>query len=292
MSITATTGILQMSADEYHADPASVPSLSASIASILCKETPAHAWVNHPKLNPNFRREEKPHFDLGTIVHELLLEGHTDSLVAIDADNYRTKIAQEERDAAYAAGKTPILARELPRITEMVDAISGQLALHEADPPLFTDGQAELTLMWEEPGGVVCRSRVDWIRDDRAALDDLKTTGRSADPAKCSRSIFDLSYDVRAAFYLRGCEVLGLGSPEFRWCFIETEPPYALSVLSPPADVLTIGRKKVQYAVDLWRRCLERNEWPAYTTRVAYPELPAWEEARWLEKELREEMAA
>ena len=52
-------GIYGMSEDCYHADPADAPSLSASIAKILIAETPLHAWTAHPKLNPNFVREEK-----------------------------------------------------------------------------------------------------------------------------------------------------------------------------------------------------------------------------------------
>lgn len=287
-------GIHAIPADEYHADNiADTPTLSATIATTLCAQTPAHAWANHPKLNPNYEREEKPHYDLGTIVHQLLLEGHTNSLVAIDADNYRTNAAKEERDAAYAAGLTPILVRELPRVQAMVDAVTDRLAGHEADPPLFSDGLAERTLVWEEAGGVVCRARLDWLRDDRAAIDDLKTTGRSADPEACSRMLFGLGYDVRASFYLRGlAAVVGpvvAGMAEFRWCFIETEPPYALSVVSPGPDVLAVGDAKVEYAINRWRECLKADVWPGYPTRVCYAELPAWEEARWLAKEIRED---
>jgi hypothetical protein len=285
--------LLTISADEYHADPSEIPSLSSSIAAILCQQSPAHAWAAHPKLNPNFERTDKTAFDLGTTVHQLLLEGHTDSIVAIDADNYRTKAAQEERDAAYAAGRTPMLVKELPRVQAMVEAVTSQLARHEADPPLFKDGKAEQTLMWEEDGGVVCRARIDWIRDDLTAVDDLKSVGRSADPDSCVRAIATHGYDLKAAFYLRGLwETLeGAPPPAFRWCFVETDPPYALSVIAPSAAMLELGRKKCDYAINLWRRCLDRDEWPGYTTKVAYAETPAWDEAKWLEKELREEMA-
>jgi len=36
-------GIFEYTADVYHADPCPKPSLSASIAHILCSQSPAHA---------------------------------------------------------------------------------------------------------------------------------------------------------------------------------------------------------------------------------------------------------
>ena len=289
MTEKSNIGIFTIAAGDYHADPVDPPSLSASVATILCTRSAAHAWASHPRLNPAYEREEKDHYDLGTIVHQLLLEGHTDSLVAIDADNFRTKAAQEERDAAYAAGRTPILVGNLARVQAMVDAVRERLHDHEADPPLFTDGKAEQTIVWEEPGGVMCRSRPDWLRDDLASIDDLKTTSRSADPETYSRALFGVGGDIQAAFYLRGLRtVTGADRAEFRWVIIETDAPYALSVVSPDPALLELADKKVQYAINLWRRCLTSGEWPGYPTRTCYAELPAWEEARWLAKEERE----
>lgn len=288
MATTATKSILAISAEDYHADPAPVPSLSATIASILCSQSPAHAWVAHPKLNPDYQPVDKPSFDLGRIVHQLLLEGHTDDLVVINAANFRTKAAQEERDAAYAAGKSPILFGDVSRVQAMVDAIGERLSNHQADPPLFTDGKSEQTLMWEEPGGVICRARCDWLRDDLATIDDLKTTGKSAHPDKYRNALYSVGGDVQAAMNIRGLEKITGKTPEFRWVVVETDPPYALSVIAPGPDVLTIGRKKVDFAIDLWRRCLKTNLWPAYPNRVCYVDLPGWEETAWLEKEERE----
>ena len=290
------TGIHDITQRDYHADKITdVPTLSASIAACLINQSPRHAWTQHPKLNPDYRDEQKDAFDLGTIVHQLLLEGHTDSLVAVDAADWRSKAAQEERDAAYAAGLTPILVKHLPRIKEMVDAAARQLAEHHADPPLLSDGKPEQCLVWEEPGGVVCRSLVDWLRDDIAAIDDVKTTSRSADPERFTRNLYGLGYDLKAAFYLRGVKQLTGLEPEFRWIAIETSPPYALSVVSPGPDVLAVAADKVVAAIERWRDCLERDYWPAYPLEVCYAELPSWEEARWLarrDEDLEEVRAA
>lgn len=282
-------GVLEIPSVDYHADNlADVPSLSRTVACALCNDSPLHAWTIHPRLNPNYKQEEKEDFDIGTVAHDLLLFGAA-SVEVIIADSWRTKAAQEARDAARAAGRQPLLPHQMEAAEEMVAAARKQLEQHEADPAPFTAGLPEQTLVWEEPGGVVCRARLDWLRVDLQAVDDFKTA-KSANPDSfTSRSFFTYGYDIQAAFYRRGVLRLTGELPAFRFVVVEKQPPYALSVVAPGPDVLTIAEKKIDYAIDLWRRCLDRGVWPGYEPRVAYAELPAWEEARWL---AREEIAA
>jgi hypothetical protein len=242
----------------------------------------------HPKLNPDFVRQEEERFDIGTAAHALLLSGIT-AVEVLDAPDWRTKAAKEWRDAVRADGRIPLLAKHWGAVQAMAQAATEQLVAHEADPPLFNDGKPEQTLVWEEPGGVLCRARIDWLRDDLDAIDDYKTTSASADPEKWTRSMFTSGYDVQAAFYLRGLEALaGVDEAQMRFVVQETFPPYALSVVAPGPAALAIGRKKVDFAINVWRRCLERDEWPAYPRQVCWAELPPWEEERWLSKETRE----
>lgn len=284
--------VLTLSAADYHADKVDDrPSLSASIAAILCAKSPAHAWVAHPRLNPDFERQHEEKFDVGNVAHALLLERDKppeDVVEVICADDWRTKAAKEARDEARAAGRVPLLSKHWHAVRVMVDAALIQLNAVNAEPPMFTDGQPEQTIVWEEPNGVLCRSRLDWLRDDRTAVDDLKTTARSADPAAYARALFSVGGDVQAAFYLRGLKALGHGDALFRWAVVETTPPHALSVISPAPDMLALGEAKVERAIALWAECLKTDKWPAYGTEVAYAEMPPWEEARWLEREDRE----
>jgi hypothetical protein len=271
-------------ADAYHADEvADQPSLSASIAHLLCTSSPAHARAAHPKLNPGLEREEESKFDIGTVAHALLLQGD-DIAVIIDAPDWRTKVAQEARDAARATGFVPLLVGQWERVQQMVTAAREQLATHRADPTPFTDGQPEQTLVWDD-GGVACRARLDWIRDDRATIDDYKSTGASADPAKWVKTAYGIGADTQVAFYLRGCEkALGV-RPAWRYVVQETYPPYALSVVDLAPSALAVGDDKVKYALDVWRRCLASGEWPAYTSRVASLEIPTFAELQWMERD-------
>lgn len=277
------SGVLELTAEAYHADPSEHPSLSASIAHILCTQSPRHAWTAHPKLNPHWARTDDQKFDVGTVAHAMILEGR-DIVYVIYADDWRTKVAKEEREYARSLGKIPLLARHRDEVYAMVDAVRAQLDTHGATPALFADGKPEQTLLWEEDG-VACKARLDWLRDDMATIDDLKTTSWSANPAAYSRSLFGVGGDVQAAFYLRGLRQLTSAEASFRWVVVETSPPYALSVITPGSDVLALGEAKVEWAIRRWGELLALDgEWPAYPTEVATAEMPAWEETRWLEQ--------
>lgn len=285
------TQLLEMTAAEYHADIHG-PSLSASIAHVLCTQSPLHAWTAHPRLNPDWQRVDRAHYEFGSACHAALLEGLDNAPVRlVEASDWRTKAAQAVRDEARERGQIPLLEQDYSRMLDMVHAVKRQLAEHEAEPALFKDGKPEQTLIWHEPDGTMCRARIDWLRDDLATIDDFKTTSRSANPEAWSRRIFEHGIDIQAAFYIRGAERLTGATPEFRLVVAETCPPYAVSVVSPGPDVLVIGQKKVDYALRVWNRCLQADSWPGYPGKVAYAELPGFVEEAWLAKEIREEAA-
>lgn len=285
--------LTDLSHEDYHsAEVTDTPCLSSSIAHILCTQSPAHARAAHPALNPDFERVEDVKFDLGNVVHALLLQGIDRAFVVHGYDDWKKVAAREARDEARREGKIPMLAHQREAVDAMMIAVSAQLIAHEADPPLFQDGAPETTLRWDEDG-ITCKARLDWLRHDVVTIDDLKTTSRSAHPDAYARNLFSVGGDIQAAFYLRGVRaVLPNADPTFRWCVVETHPPYALSVITPGPDVLALAEAKVEWAIKRWRLCLEQDYWASYGTDVHRAELPAWEEARWLEREAREEMAA
>lgn len=269
---------------EYH-DGArdEVAALSSSIAHVLLTQSPRHAWEQHPRLNPNYARTEDEKFDVGNVAHELILEG-VSRAVRLDFADWRTNTAKAARDEAREAGQIPLLADQYERVLEMVSAVRLQLSAHRADPPLLTAGMFEQSIRWTD-GGVECKARLDWLRADYSAIDDLKTTSRSANPYAYARNLYQHGGDIQAAAYVRAVEQLGFGMPRFRWIVVETAPPYALSVIEPGADVLAVGADKWDAALRQWRELLEQPEpWPGYPLDVVTAELPPWEESRWLEK--------
>lgn len=280
-------GVYQLSEAEYHADPCPSPSLSSSIARTLIARSPRHAWAEHPRLNPAWQPEETERFDIGKAAHALML-GSEARFAVIDADDWRMKEAKAARDEARKAGKIPLLAKQFERVTAMVDAGRAQLFAHAHAASAFRFGIAESTIVWRE-GETWCRARLDWKPASGSIFYDYKTTAGSAAPEAFGRTLYDLGYDVQAAFYRRGIRaVLNVAEPHFHFVVQETEPPYALSVVGLPPAALDMAERKVEEALRWWGWCLDNNSWPGYSARTAFVDPPAWAEKSWLEREERD----
>jgi hypothetical protein len=271
-----TPGLHRLTAEEYHADPCPVPSLSNSIAQTMLERSPRHAWMAHPRLNPRHQREDKAAFDIGRAAHALLT-GDPERFAIIDAADWRTKAAQTARDEAYAAGKVPLLADRWAGVQAMERAARAQLARHDECAGAFRPGygDAEATLIWQE-GDAWCRSRLDWISPERFLIVDYKTTGGSADPDQWSRDAFNRGYHIQAAFYRRAVRAVFGKDAEFRLAVQETEPPYALAVYGINGDGLELAERKVERALNLWRWCMKHDAWPAYSAQTYWIEPPPW----------------
>lgn len=289
MSEELAVGIHAIGEDGYQGDPCSTPSLSASIAKILVSSTPLHAWTAHPKLNPNFVREEKEIFDRGTVAHALMLQGVKNAIV-FDLDDWRKPEARRARDDARAEGKIPILRKHWSLVQDMVAAGKVQLAAHKEAANAFTAGKAEQTLIWLDHAtdgtGVVCRARLDWLHDDYRFIDDYKSTGRDVDPSNIMGKVVD-DWDIQESFYRRGVKAITGMDARFRFIAQENTAPFALAVIGFGPEIQWMGDAKVQRAIDLWAKCMTSNCWPGYADRIYYPELPKWVE----EQEERRQLA-
>ncbi len=276
--------ILTMPEATYHADPCLTPSLSASIIHVLCSQSPRHAWVAHPKLNPAFVAEEAGQMDIGKVCHALMLEG-IDVAEWLPFPDWRTNAAKEAREAARAAGKVPILEKHREDILAMVAAARVQLNQHRDAKRAFMDGKPEQTLIWEEDG-IACRARLDWIMNDHSHIYDYKTRSGSANPDQLSRTLFAEGWDCQAAWYVRGLKAITGKDVPFSFVLQETFPPYALSVVALDDWAMVQATKKCMWAVEKWAECLASGVWPGYSDRTESIRLHEWMETAWNEKEL------
>jgi PDDEXK-like domain of unknown function (DUF3799) len=276
-----------ISAEEYHRDPCVVPSLSASILKILLSETPQHAFVKHPRLNPNFKPEEKDKFDLGTAAHGLML-GDPLKYEILDFNDWRSDKAKNARDSARQRGKLPMLKDQWDRVQAMVDAGRAQLANHMDASDAFTDGTPEVTLIWRERG-IWCRSRLDWCPNDKLKFfDDYKSTG-SADPDAFQSIVYSVGHDIQMAFYRRGIRaVFGLEAPRMRFIVQEVTEPYALTAITLNQEAMDLADYKVDKGLEKWRWCMESNCWPAYPAWTCEIGPKKWAESQMLEREERD----
>ena len=264
MTITAP-GIYEMPADIYHADPCPEPSLSSTGARTLANGTPATYW--HERQNPKQKRV----FDIGTAGHLMVLEPHlfdqrVEVIRGVTAkgevkEDYTTADARAKRDAAYAAGKVPLLPAEVEMVTAMRAALWADPVARHA----FEGGTAERAMFWRDSEfSVWCRTRPDYLPPHRRYLVDYKTSV-SADPREFGRRMLDYGYHQQAAWYLDGVQAVTGERPE-RFAFVvqEKTPPYLVSVCWVDADAIEIGRELNRFAIGIFAHCLRSGEWPGY----------------------------
>ena len=280
-----------IAAQVYHGDPCPEPSLSSSIGRLIVDETPRHAWLAHPRLNPRFVPQQKTEFDIGTAAHDLLLEGE-ERMVVIAANSFRTKAAREARDAAYAEGKTPLLVDRVNSVRAMVASARAQLEHHEDARGAFENGKPEQTLVWRE-GPIWCRARLDWLPIGGNVFFDYKSTGGSANPDEWVKRAYDTGVDFQDAFYRRGIRAaLGIEGAQMRFVVQETEPPHALTVCAFTPYARELADRKVEEALGWWAWCTKHGRWPGYPKRTAWLEPPVYHDKLWTEREQRRVIAA
>ena len=298
-------GIYRISNEMYHRDPCIVPSLSRGVIDDLLNLTPAHARQNHPRLGIETEAdvteeteadETVKKFDVGSFAHSLFLEGLDIAKVIDPKDHIGSKggipkgwtnnSIREARDEARLAGKIPFLPKQYKRVQEMIKAAHVQLAASElAIKDLHAEGDAEMSYFWQEPSGVWCRVRPDWISHknlagDRKIVIGYKTTGISADPARFKQ--LDHAKNIEWAFYRRGVKAVEGGkAPRYIFMTQETAPPYLCSFVSLDPQSQEMANQMTDYGIFLWEKCLTMDDWPGYPLRIAYAELKPWDLAAW-----------
>ena len=273
---------------DYHADPCPEPSLTQSIAKILLERSPQHAWVAHPRLNPDFMPDDDSKFDLGNVAHRILLNRGKD-LEILPFVDWRTKGSQEARATAHEEGKIAVLQHQYERALEMQQVAVAQLNEHE-DSDAFDYGTNEVMICWQEDG-IWFRALVDSLHDDLRTIDDYKTTDMSVAPHVIGIRAEAAGWHVQANFISRGLNVLdpgGMGKRRFRFVAQETAPPHALTVMHMDDHWMLMGEKAVDKAVNIWRRSINTGNWPGYPAKGIVPEFPQWSEKRWLDREATE----
>ena len=260
--------------------------LSASgIKRLIPPSTPAHfrQWASNEA-----QEEPKAHFDLGKIVHAIVLGKGSEFEVVqkvgrdkqrVDADDLKAVSAQKHAAEIRAEGKVPVLRDVLAEAEAMAAAVLG-------DPvaaALFSHGTPEASAFWLDPAtGVQCRARFDWLPDKvegrRLIVPDLKTA-RDASSQKFTRAAGDYSYHVQDAHYSDAIKALGIDEdPAFLFVVIE-KGSHLVNVL-PFSDMdRKLGRAMCDKARRIYRECSETGIWPGYRppTEVGPPmELPPY----------------
>lgn len=274
---------------EYRADPFG-GSFTQSLAKVMLDHSPLHAREESSLAEPREEDEEAEKYlkaqAIGNAVHKEML-GRGKEIEVIDAPDFRKAAAQEARDAATAAGRVPILAKHKVIADRMTKRAREQLSSHE-EKDAFTAGSGEVMIAWQEEG-IWFRALVDWLSDDLRTIDDYKSSGMSMAAHVLGMRAETAGWHVQHAFIARGLDVLdpaGAGRRKHRNIAQEQFHPFCLNVMVHDEHWLTMGRKKVDAAIALWKASRITNRWPGYLPRAVTPEYPKFKESQHLDREL------
>lgn len=257
-------------------DYLALKAFSGGLATTLLGDSPFAAWYGSP-WNPDRPRDDSGAADIGTYAHAMLLEGGLAALEVIDAEDWRTKAAKEARDAARAAGKTPILAKKIAAVEEMVAAAKRFIAETELYA-VFTASEAEETFTWTE-AEVDCKIRPDTLASDGRVILSYKTTPGSAEPRSWIRRILP-QHEVGMALYERGIRACcGVDQTRVVHLIQSQERPYACSLVALAPSRQEYAERQLDTALAIWRECLETKRFPSYPPMIHYAELEAWRAA-------------
>lgn len=302
--LTLTEGLhFDVAAEAYHADPCPEPSLSASLIREMLARTPAHAAAIHPRITVQDVDDGEPKrvtraMIRGTVAHRLLI-GRGADFIKADFKDWRSDKAKTVRKNAEKYGKIPVLVEDATVAERAVKAAREQLADFPGCEHAFRRGKGEVVNVWQDEAGIWGRCMMDWldVAEDGSAVTvyDYKTTDRSASPESMRSKAANDALQIQAAWYERGLLARfphAAGRITFRFVVQEMTAPYMLSVAELDNAFMTIGRKQVAAAVDLWSQSLRSGNFPGYARRIAVLECPPWVENGWLSRELNDEAIA
>jgi hypothetical protein len=256
------------------------PSVSSSGLRTIENECPYKYWYNSP-LNPERpEEEEKAHFQLGKLLHELLAEGpkckaNWHVLPRGFSDSYVKKFEKEiaERDAAVAAGKECIAEADFCK----AEAMAARVLTHPVAKLMFQTGTFEPTLAWQDQEtGIWCRVRPDFLPKVRQFIPDLKSTV-SAHPKAFAKSVDNYGYHMAAALYLEGLRVLFGERPKgFILVAVEKTEPFITELYQIDEEALAFGAVQNRRALRTLADCIEHDHWPTYGDGVNLIGLPRY----------------
>lgn len=264
--------IYDMPAAEYHADPCPTPSLSSGIIGILREKSPQSAWARHPKNPLRLPRDQTKDVNFGGLTHALLLRKDEDRVVVVHEADWRKKVAQEQRDEAQAAGKTPVLAKDFHAAEYMANAAESFIYSSPLSD-VWGQGKSEVTVIWRE-GDVWLKVRFDRLSADLSTAFDYKTTEDCA-PGKWSRQMYSMGYHVQAALYLRGLRALGARNPRFIFLAQERDS-HECAFFEADNAGLSVADYQIDKAVETWGECIRTGKFPSYGHRIHVATCPTW----------------
>lgn len=214
-----------------------------------------------------------PALELGTATHLFVLEEALfKQTVAVLPDTVRRGSGAWTK----AAKAHPIVIKEADY--QDLLGIRESVRNHKMFDVLFADGAAELSLFWAMTDGTPCKARADWINPKLQVIVDLKTTRDASpfSPKGFRQAILDYRYHWQAAWYEMGAQAVYGDDFEFVFLAVETQKPYACSMMSLTPEDRARAQEEVLAALADYKSCEAECSWPSYGDLIHQLPLPRY----------------
>lgn len=238
------------------------PGLSASGAKKILFKSPAVYQYEREHPRPKTKA-----MVLGTLAHQLILEGKTGYLVCRDG---RTKEGKADKARIEDEGLIAVTQAEADDIEGMAKAILE----HELAASILGDGKSEQAVVWtDEQTGVTCRGFVDWLHPKVIA--DLKSCQDGSQDG-FGKQAANLGYDIQSFMYREAIRQLTGEDLPFLHITVESKAPYLVAVHQLPVEADQRGERLFRKALDIYAKCIDTGIWPGYSEQIIDTTWPKW----------------
>ncbi len=267
-------GVYELSPEAYHGDCCSGPSVSSSGLKAIAAHGPAVYWASSI-YNPEAARSRRSAaLDFGSASHLVMLEPEEAArrLSVSEFKDFKTKAAQDWRNAERAAGRVVVTAAEAADIRAMAAALDA----HPLARRMLEAGRVEQSFVWRDGSGVWLKARPDFVPLQSGRwIVDYKTTNSLE--KFWNSALLDLRYDLQAALYHRALkEIAGIEALGLLFIAQEKTPPFRIGLFPFKADGFVLWRRAqndLARALAAFVRGIESGEWPTgYENPVEPPE--------------------
>lgn len=257
-----------MPADEYH----SAPELSRSQLFEL-RKSPVH--FKYALDNP---AEPSPAMVFGSAFHCLILEPEKfdDEYITGQKIDRRTREGKEQFQRALDSGKSLISWEDYALMLEMKESV-----MNNRYACKLLSGEKERSYFWtDELTGIDLKCRPDCRTElkNTSVIVDLKTC-ESAATDDFMRDALKYGYDLQAAQYTTGVDLIESKPHRFVFIAVEKKPPYGLNILEANELFIRKGYDDFRYYLGAVAECTKSGSWYGYTGAMGIPNtlgLPSW----------------
>lgn len=146
---------------------------------------------------------------------------------------------------------------------------------------VYSKGTPQLRLEWHYRN-VRCKGFADWYSEAFPAINDIKVVKDASDEA-VANIIARNHYDIQAAMYRAGAAAKGFHVEHSLITFVEAKYPYMVNAIEFTDEQLSFGHTMYMKYVEIWKECLDKNEYPGYGHGFHEINLPGWHTRKYLE---------